>query len=684
MVQVNKYQTKITDELLDSLPKEISDEFIDLVNNVEYIKRFISPIRKYAKDLQRDDKEKIIVDVCNPHILEDMEYFRPTGNYYRKYGVITKLRPNPNPNSDFGKWQLQEIDRIWHGMIRPSDGEWITGQMYFYLNYMPIIQSKVREGTKIADRIVDFPEVWDGVYLWFHYIDQARNGGIYNDFKGGQHGLQIAARGRSKAHPYSQHVYTPDGIKTWGSIKVGDLLFGDDGKTTKVIDIPFDDFTDIYKITTRDGRIVYASEDHLWKVYQHGFKEKYTIKSTKELLCNYKGTRKISDRNPNGVEFKYGIPINNSVEFSIQSTKVDPYTFGLLLGDGSFRGSGVNNVYFTSEESDMETYKTYIPYKIKKWNTKMGYGIEIDKFSTILKEYGLFFTKSDGKFIPDEYKFNSKEIRLELLKGLMDSDGYVGDTGIPTIGLSSKRMIDDIAFIARSLGYNCRYTKQKAGYKKEGVYIPCLDTYILSIFTNDKIFKLNRKNNKLTEFKSGYSRSNKIQSRIINIEYSHKEKAKCVTVDNESHCYLIGDFITTHNSYSTASILARLFVCGDNEFSNNKTIGIVTAQDKEKLIKDGTLNKFATCIDFCAEHTQFPSQRLKSSLSDMQWTMGYIDSSSNTNKGTENTTMGVAAGDDADKSRGKRANIFIYEEYGAFRKFMDIWNVNLPSVQEGI
>jgi len=91
---------------------------------------------------------KIIVDIMNLHILQDMEYFRPTGNHYRKYGVLTNLMPNGNPNSEFGKWLCTELDRIWYGMVRESDGEWIPGNMYFYLNYTPIVQSKIRKGTR--------------------------------------------------------------------------------------------------------------------------------------------------------------------------------------------------------------------------------------------------------------------------------------------------------------------------------------------------------------------------------------------------------------------------------------------------------------------------------------------------------------------------------------------------------
>ena len=85
-------------------------------------------------------------------------------------------------------------------MVRPEDGEWITGDMYFYLNYCPIIQSKVRKGTKQADRITAMPEVWEGIYLRFHYLDQARNGGKYDNWVGGKHAAEIAKRGCSKSY----------------------------------------------------------------------------------------------------------------------------------------------------------------------------------------------------------------------------------------------------------------------------------------------------------------------------------------------------------------------------------------------------------------------------------------------------------------------------------------------------
>ena len=78
LLETNEFQTPITDELLEQYPKEVQEQFFDYVNNVEFIKRLISPNRKRAKDLPRDNDGKIIVDVMNPHILEDMDYFRET------------------------------------------------------------------------------------------------------------------------------------------------------------------------------------------------------------------------------------------------------------------------------------------------------------------------------------------------------------------------------------------------------------------------------------------------------------------------------------------------------------------------------------------------------------------------------------------------------------------------------
>lgn len=198
-MEFNKYQTPLTDELLESLPQEVKDQLLDILNNVEFVRRLVSPDRQYAKDRPRDDKGRIIIDLANPHILENIDYFRPTAIHYQKYGCFTNLRPNANPNSEYGKWIREEKRRCWEGYIRESDGEWVTGYMYWFLNYSPIMLSKIIKGTKRANRVEDFPEFWEGIYWRFHYMEQAANGGLYNNFEGGQHCAELASRGKGKS-----------------------------------------------------------------------------------------------------------------------------------------------------------------------------------------------------------------------------------------------------------------------------------------------------------------------------------------------------------------------------------------------------------------------------------------------------------------------------------------------------
>lgn len=342
-IKMNKYQTELTEELVNSLPQEVQDQLFDIINNVEFVKRLISPTREYAKDRPRDGKGRIIVDLVNPHILENMDYFRPSAIHYEKYGTFTNLRPNANPNSEYGKWIREERRRIWDGYVRESDGEWVTGYLYWFLNYSPMMLSKIREykdkdgkkrKSKRADRVESLPECWEGIYWRFHCLDQASNGGLYNNFEGGQHMAELASRGKGK-------------------------------------------------------------------------------------------------------------------------------------------------------------------------------------------------------------------------------------------------------------------------------------------------------------------------------------------------------------SYSLASILNHIFVVGENKDAHEKVKGIVTAYQKEYLTKDGVLNKFVDMANFCATNTQFPRKRLKNSLQEMTWTMGYKDMELDIERGTKNTVLGVSSKDDESKLRGKRAAKILIEEFGTFPRLVDLYNVLLPSVQDG-
>ena len=191
-MELNKYQTAITEELIKMYPQEVIDQLYDIINNIPFIKHLISADRPYAKDLPRDSEGKIIVDISKPHILENMDYFRPAALHYKEHGCYTLLRPNPNPNSEFMKWLTEERRRCWEGYVRPSDGEWVTGYMYWYLNYCPIMLSRMEGKSNKANRIEDFPDVWEGIYWRFHYLNLAR--------ENGHHAIELARRGASKSY----------------------------------------------------------------------------------------------------------------------------------------------------------------------------------------------------------------------------------------------------------------------------------------------------------------------------------------------------------------------------------------------------------------------------------------------------------------------------------------------------
>ena len=178
-IVLNKYQTPISELGLDKQPQEVQDQFWDFFNNVPFIRSMVSPNKPRARDLPRDSEGKIIVDITQPHIIEDMDYFRPSAIHYQKYGRFTDLRPNANPNSEFGKWIREERRRCLYGYIRPYDGEWITGDHYFFLNYCPIsLLKKSSNGGRKAMRVIDFPFSWEGNYYRFHYLNQAREHGL--------------------------------------------------------------------------------------------------------------------------------------------------------------------------------------------------------------------------------------------------------------------------------------------------------------------------------------------------------------------------------------------------------------------------------------------------------------------------------------------------------------------------
>lgn len=195
LIETNKYQTPVTQKLLDSLPPEVAEQLMDCLTNVQFIKNLISPDRPYYKDLPRDERGAAIVDITNPPILEDADYFRQPALHYMKHGCYTFLRPNSNPNSEYRKFWDEEKRRCYEGLIRESDGAWISGYNYWFLNYQPMMVNKITEGRKKAVRTEAFPFVQEGNIWRFYYLYDAR--------EQGHHAIELAKRGCAKSYSLS-------------------------------------------------------------------------------------------------------------------------------------------------------------------------------------------------------------------------------------------------------------------------------------------------------------------------------------------------------------------------------------------------------------------------------------------------------------------------------------------------
>lgn len=188
-VVFNKCQTPLEDLHLDQYPNEVVEQFWDYLNNVPFIKWMVSPDRPYVHELPRDDQGRAIIDVTHPPILENSDFFRSTAKVWEETGSYTKLRPNRNPNSDFGKWLIEERRRGWEGYTDPSTGMWVTGDYYWMLNYCPMHLIEKRDDG-LAMRVIKFPKFWDGQFLASHYFFMAR--------KNGHHAAELSSRGRGK------------------------------------------------------------------------------------------------------------------------------------------------------------------------------------------------------------------------------------------------------------------------------------------------------------------------------------------------------------------------------------------------------------------------------------------------------------------------------------------------------
>lgn len=427
--------------------------------------------------------------------------------------------------------------------------------------------------------------------------------------------------GSGKAQSVDSIVITPNGPKRLGDILPGDKVTDENGSPITVKQIFPQGKKDLYRITFSDGFSTVCCKEHLWNVAsRNNIHNRYNKQGKLNPKYGKYETLSLEEIIEKGIKSgnknKWFIPQQGITQFTSNQITIDPYILGCLIGDGSISRQTPE---LTSMDDEIVNYfqewctnNNLILYK-KQSTNKSGNNIqysitshknqELTEYNTLtkyLKEYQLMGTDSFNKFIPKDYLYNTKETRIELLQGLMDTDGWIqinrfrtgkGESAVPYFCTVSQQLKDDFIFLIQSLGGVCYVTEGQGKYKakNETEYKFTAVNYRICINLPDEIrtqlFKLTRKQERVILQKSIPNRS------ISSVEFIKNDEAICILVDSPTHLYLTDHFIVTHNTLvAVQTALDQLFnkevekiIIARPVVTAKEEIGFLPGGIKEKL-----------------------------------------------------------------------------------------------------
>ena len=343
----------------------------------------------------------------------------------------------------------------------------------------------------------------------------------------------------AKALSLDTELFTETGKITIGECAVGDRIYGIDGKLTSITKKSEVFNKPMYRIELEDGRWLKVSEDHLNPVtikQNPNNKVEYVnaVIPTSELLelplvherlRTRKGKSNYTSRE--NLVFVKNI---DAIEYPTKELPIDPYTLGVILGDGRIRKE-CGSVELTAHKDEFAHYYKEIPYEFGAYREDPRSNAatqSIRKLGPVCKELGIN-VRGELKFIPDEYWTASVDQRLSLVQGLMDTDGTCSENGRVTFSSSSYQLCDDLACLVRSLGGSAKFGKCGAS-----------NAYRIEVWMNQNCFRLPRK---VVRFKA---RSKDMAIKAISP--IPEESSQCIAVDNESRQFIAGCYFPTHNT----------------------------------------------------------------------------------------------------------------------------------------
>lgn len=404
--------------------------------------------------------------------------------------------------------------------------------------------------------------------------------------------------GLGKAQPLTAKILTPNGWKLMGDIQVGDEVMAQDGTITRVTGVFPQGEKEIFAVKFSDGAMTHCCDEHLWLTQTEKDRKNERYSRLKGIDRVETGTVKtLSDIRQTLIYQKqknHKIPMVEPIQFAHKAFTINPYLLGVLLGDGNLTGRRV--AFCTPDNDVIERVSTiiqrdfenaiYIRVQESENRAIQHYFSRVDKnapnpIRDELKQLGLCEKYSHEKFIPVEYLCSSIEQRIDLLHGLMDTDGYVSKDGITIQYYStSEQMANDMIALVQSLG-GIAWKKPKQGkYKKDnGEVVECKICYIVSIRMPSHInpFYLSRKKDRV-----------KPKSKYIPVRYITEvtsvgvAQAQCISIEHSSHLYITDDYIVTHNTATALATIQNLHNIGVKQ----RTMTVVPNHTISKWAKD--------------------------------------------------------------------------------------------------
>ena len=422
--------------------------------------------------------------------------------------------------------------------------------------------SRMKQGFQAMDTLVvdlldrvqemaDNPNDITGVPTGFIDLDRMTSGLQAGDM------VVLAARpSMGKAQPLDAQVRTRGGWKRMGDLEVGDALASVDGSPSIVTGIFPQGVRQVFRVRFSDGRSAECCAEHLWRVLCRHWPQPRVL-STAQLMALLERKRyqnRLWIESASG-DFGHHDPL-----------PIDPWVLGSLLGDGGLSGTGTVKFSTASAEmlqrlqerldDDLEVvHDQAYDYRVVRRDrarVKGWVGMQPNPLRVALEGLRLSGLTSDQKFIPPLYLEAHRAARLDLLRGLLDTDGWVERWGSVRFCTTSAQLAQGVAALARSLGAWCSIAQKQPHYTNvAGQRVPGLLAYVCNIAHPEpqSLFLLSDKQARAPQ---QWTRQRRLT--ISAIEPVRQAPCQCIAVSHPQRLYITNDDVVTHNTAFAVNI----------------------------------------------------------------------------------------------------------------------------------